>query len=218
MRILVAVDGSDQSLHAVRAVEHLAHAEKVVMLHALDVPTLAYPMYHTMGVPRTLEVLSLSIEQAMREDGKRLLDRVVSLLLMNGGSVVKKLKKGLPGEVILTTAEKVKTDLIVLGSRGLGPIKELLVGNVSHCVVMHAPCQTLVVNRLFRSPVANRNSPRGCNHGALEPSRRGLDPSKRLIEFVMFKMRSFRALRVSPVWHSPCCPNAARPHDMEEAQ
>jgi nucleotide-binding universal stress UspA family protein len=147
MRILAAVDGSDQSLHAVRAVEHLAHAEKVVMLHALDVPTLAYPMYHTTGVPRTLEGLSLAIEQAMRADGKRLLDRVVSLLLVNAGSVVKKLKKGLPGEVILTTAEKMKADLIVLGSRGLGPVKELLLGSVSHRVLTHASCPTLIVNR-----------------------------------------------------------------------
>ncbi|SRR6266498_2733320 len=147
MRILVAVDGSDQSLHAVRAIEHLAHAEKVVMLHALDVPTLAYPMYHTMGGPRTLEGLSLSIEQAMREDGKRLLDRFAPLPLMDAGSVVKKLKKGLPGEVILTTAEKVKADLIVLGSRGLGPVKELLLGSVSHRVLTHASCPTLIVNR-----------------------------------------------------------------------
>jgi len=147
MRILVAVDGSDKSLHAVRAVEHLAHAEKVVMLHALDVPTLAYPMYHTMGGPRTLEGLSLAIEQTMRQDGKRLLDRVVSLLLVNAGSVVKKLKKGLPGELILTTAEQVKADLIVLGSRGLGPVKELLLGSVSHRVLTHASCPTLIVNR-----------------------------------------------------------------------
>src|SRR5437773_1220914 len=128
MRILVAVDGSDQSLHAVRAVEHLAHAEKVVLMHALDVPTLAYPMYHTMGGPRTLEGLSLSIEQATREDGKRLLDRVVSLLLMDAGSVVKKLKKGLPGEVILTTAEKVEEELIVVGLRGLGRVNGRHVG------------------------------------------------------------------------------------------
>jgi nucleotide-binding universal stress UspA family protein len=151
MKILAAVDGSDESLYAVQAIEHLAHAEKVVILHALDVPTLAYPMYHTMGGPRTLEGLSLSIEQAMREDGKRLLDRVVSLLLMNAGSVVKKLKKGLPGEVILTTAEKVKADLIVLGSRGLGPVKELLLGSVSHRVLTYASCPTLIINRSMPS-------------------------------------------------------------------
>lgn len=147
MRILVAVDGSAESLYAVRAIEHLAHVEKVVVLHALDVPTLAYPMYHSMGGPRTLEGLSLAIGQAMRADGKRLLDRVVSLLLMNVGSVVKKLEKGLPGEVILTTAKKMKTDLIVLGSRGLGPVKELLLGSVSHRVLTHASCPTLIVNR-----------------------------------------------------------------------
>lgn len=151
MRILVAVDGSDESFHSVRALEHLTRAEKLTVLHAVDVPTLAYPQYHMMGGPRTLTDLSLSIAQAMREDGERLLDRVSTLLPMNTGSVSKQVARGTPAEAILAAADKEKADLIVLGSRGLGPVKELLLGSVSHRVVSHAACPTLVVNRPMRS-------------------------------------------------------------------
>jgi nucleotide-binding universal stress UspA family protein len=148
MRILVAVDGSDESFHALRALEHLARAEKLIVLNALDVPRLAYPMG---GEPRVMEDFSLSIQQAMQEDSERLLERVASLLPMNVGPLSKQIERGTPAEAILAAAEKEKAGLIVLGSRGLGPVKELLLGSVSHRVVSHAACPTLVVNRPMRS-------------------------------------------------------------------
>lgn len=147
MRILLAVDGSDESFHALRALGHFARAEKVVVLNALDVPRLAYPMG---GEPRVMEDFSLSIREVMQEDSERLLDRVASLLPMNTGPVSKQIEAGTPAEVILSAAEKERAGLIVMGSRGLGPVKELLLGSVSHRVVTHAPCPTLVVNRPMR--------------------------------------------------------------------
>ena len=43
MRIVLAVDGSDQSYFAARALEHLAGADKVTALHVLDVSQPIYP-------------------------------------------------------------------------------------------------------------------------------------------------------------------------------
>ncbi len=43
MRILLAVDGSDASYEAVRALQHLSPAEELVVLYALNIPRLAYP-------------------------------------------------------------------------------------------------------------------------------------------------------------------------------
>jgi len=48
--------------------------------------------------------------------------------------------------VIVSMAEEQKADLIVMGARGLGPIKERLFGSVSHRILTQAPCATLVVN------------------------------------------------------------------------
>jgi nucleotide-binding universal stress UspA family protein len=99
-----------------------------------------------MMVPEVAEELYKSLEQSMREDGERLLNRVQSLLPMHAGPSTKQLRIGSPAEVIVATAEEQQADLIVMGARGLGPIKERLLGSVSHRILTLAPCATLIVN------------------------------------------------------------------------
>ena len=142
MKTLLAVDGSDNSYEAVHALKYFARAEQLTLLHALDVPRPAYPMM----LPEVAEELYKTLEQSMREDGERLLDRVQSLLPMHAGPSTKHLRIGSPAEVIVSTAEEQKADLIVMGARGLGPIKERLLGSVSHRILTLAPCATLIVN------------------------------------------------------------------------
>jgi len=142
MKTLLSVDGSENSYEAVHALKYLARAEELTLLHALDIPRPAYPMM----VPEVAEELYQSLEQSMREDGERLLDRVQSLLPIHAGPSTKQLRIGSPAEVIVATAEEQKTDLIVVGARGLGPIKERLFGSVSHRILALAPCASLIVN------------------------------------------------------------------------
>ena len=52
---------------------------------------------------------------------------------------------GSPGPAVLSVAKKYEADLIVMGSRGLGPLKGLFMGSVSSYVVTHAPCPVLIV-------------------------------------------------------------------------
>jgi len=99
-----------------------------------------------MMLPEAAEELYKTLEQCMREDGERLLDRVQSLLPMHAGPSTKHLRIGSPAEVIVSMAEEQKADLIVMGARGLGPIKERLLGSVSHRILTLAPCATLIVN------------------------------------------------------------------------
>jgi nucleotide-binding universal stress UspA family protein len=142
MKTLLAIDGSDNSYEAVHALKYFARAEQLTLLHALDVPRPAYPMM----LPDVAEELYKTLEQSMREDGERLLDRVQSLLPMHAGPSTKHLRIGSPAEVIVSTAKEQKADLIVMGARGLGPVRERLLGSVSHRILTLAPCATLIVN------------------------------------------------------------------------
>jgi len=142
MKTLLAVDGSDNSYEAVHALKYFAKAEQLTLLHVLNVPRPAYPMM----LPEVAEDLYKTLEQSMREDGERLLDRIQSLLPLHAGPTTKHLRIGSPAEMIVSMAEEQKADLIVMGARGLGPVKERLLGSVSHRILTLAPCATLIVN------------------------------------------------------------------------
>jgi nucleotide-binding universal stress UspA family protein len=47
--------------------------------------------------------------------------------------------------MIVSMAGEQKTDLIVMGARGLSPLKEWLLGSVSHRILTLAPCAALIV-------------------------------------------------------------------------
>lgn len=147
MRILLAVDGSDHSYEAVRALKHFARAEELTLLHVLDVPKPAYPSM----VPEVARELYVEYEKVMKEEGERLLDRMRSLLPMDSGPVSTRLVVGSPADVIVATAESIEADFVIMGARGLGPVKERLLGSVSHRVLTLAPCAKLMVNRPVKS-------------------------------------------------------------------
>jgi nucleotide-binding universal stress UspA family protein len=142
MKTLLAVDGSDNSYEAVHALKYFARAEQLTLLHALDAPRPAYPMMP----PEVVGEHTTALEQSVREDGERLLDRVQSLLPMHAGPSTKQLRMGSPVEVIVSVAQEQKADLIVMGARGLGPVKERMLGSASHRILTLAPCATLIVN------------------------------------------------------------------------
>lgn len=147
MRIILAVDGSDQSHAATQALAHLARAEQVTVVHVLDVPVPAFPMV----VPEASQALFQNIQKTMQEEGERMLATANASLPMNVGPSQTRLETGKPADVILALAAETHADLIVLSSRGLNPVKELLLGSVSHRIVAHAPCSVFVVNRPVRT-------------------------------------------------------------------
>ena len=59
--------------------------------------------------------------------------------------VVTELKLGDAPSSIAGAAERVGAELLVVGSRGLGPVSALVLGSVSHWLAVHAPCPTVIV-------------------------------------------------------------------------
>ncbi|MDH5428759.1 MAG: universal stress protein [Nitrospirota bacterium] len=146
MKYLLAVDGSDQSLDATRVFEALTPAESLKVLHVVSVPGIPYP---AMGADVAKD-LAMTVEKAMKEEGERVLNQAESLLPLHPGAVSKQLEMGSPAESILKVAQEEKVDLVVMGARGLGRIREQIFGSVSHRVMTHAPCSTLLVKQPIR--------------------------------------------------------------------
>jgi len=147
MRYLLAVDGSDQSLDAIRVFEALSPAESLKVLHVVNVPRIPYP---AMGA-NVAKDLAMNVERAMKEEGERVLNQATSLLPLHPGPLSKQLELGTPAELILKVSQEDNVDLVVMGARGVGRIREQIFGSVSHRVMTHASCSTLLVKQPVRN-------------------------------------------------------------------
>ena len=80
------------------------------------------------------------------QEARRLLDEQVEGIKRAGGVVEEIfLELGDPADEIVALAEDLEGSLIVMGSRGLGPVERLVLGSVAEGVVHRAPCPVLVV-------------------------------------------------------------------------
>ncbi|MBP2018732.1 nucleotide-binding universal stress UspA family protein [Symbiobacterium terraclitae] len=143
-KILLATDGSDNSLHAARMAGELGAALKdvqVIVLYVAHVPR-AYYAVDEFGNKVTPEV---PMDVMIRRTGEPILRKTISALGLPEEQVVTEVQVGEPAEEIVDYARLEQVDLIVMGSRGLSPIKELLVGSVSDKVLHTAPCPVLIV-------------------------------------------------------------------------
>ena len=84
-------------------------------------------------------------EDGLRQELQTALEEAARALGGRVGSVVKLTPAGLPAEVIVQNASD--ADLVVVGARGLGPLKRVLLGSVSENVLAHATCPVLVVRK-----------------------------------------------------------------------
>ena len=145
MKILVAVDGSNQSGDLAQALKAFSPGHEIVLLHAIYVPQLAYP---GTGMTVGHDFLKRA-EEAMRAEGERIVEDFISQVPQEIGKIAKRIKTGTPAEVIVDVAVEERADLLLIGSRGLGMIREHALGSVSHRVILHSPCSTLVVKAGF---------------------------------------------------------------------
>ncbi|GJL59981.1 MAG: universal stress protein [Nitrospirales bacterium] len=139
--ILIPVDDSSQAEEAVRSIQALSPPERVLLLHTISIPQLAYP---GTGISVGHDI-SGAAEMTLRKEGTRILEKATSLLPPECRQVSQHLENGIPASVILSMMKHESVDLIIMGSRGLGTIKEYLMGSVSHRVATHASCNVLLV-------------------------------------------------------------------------
>ena len=122
--LLLPVDGSEPSLAAVRQGAALAQSftdcePRLTLLHVIDFAILA-PAYAEGAAPLIAE-------------GEEILTKGREILKNTGfkGMVVDKLLTGNPAQVIAEEAEQGHYSLILMGARGLSPLKQVILGSVS---------------------------------------------------------------------------------------
>lgn len=137
-RILLAADGSPHAELAARTAVDLARSTGS-RLHVVVVGRVFSPAVY--------EVYTEAGHEEIRREAQEILDDQVASIEAAGGTVaVAHLKFGEPrDEAIVHLAEDIGAGLIVIGSRGFGGMKRVLLGNVADSVVRHAHCPVLVV-------------------------------------------------------------------------
>ena len=145
-RILLATDGSREAQLAASTAADLANTTNSE-LHVLTVaPGNPDPVYQIHEASLHYETYQQALE-AVKGEAQKVLDEQVRKVREAGGSVKEAhLRIGeRRDQAIIHLAEEVGAGLIVMGSRGRGPLKRALMGSVSDSVVRRSHCPVLVV-------------------------------------------------------------------------
>jgi nucleotide-binding universal stress UspA family protein len=137
-RIVVGVDGSDASVAA------LTWAAEEARLRDAELHVVT-----SFGPSGSLTLAgdgiawSPEIFDRMQEHARDVQDRAIGALDEPLPKLEQEVAMGTPANALLQAAQH--ADLLVIGSRGMGGFKGLLLGSVSHKCVTHAPCPVVVI-------------------------------------------------------------------------
>jgi len=133
-RILVPIDGSECAYHALDWALDIAEKYDSEIELLTVIPTVAF----TLVGPTEEELL---------ERAEKLLEETLDIIKKEKLKlkVTTKILVGRPAEKIIETCIDEGFDLIVIGGRGLGRIKEFFLGSVSDRVADAAPCPVVII-------------------------------------------------------------------------
>ena len=137
-KILVPVDGSATSMKTIDAI--IARKERfpapLTLLHVVDLDRLAYRMIPDFQVAM--------IREHARRAGEQLLNSTQEHFSRAGMSTELRLEFGSPREIICHIANDEGFELLILGRRGLGEIRDVLFGSVANHALHHVRCLVLL--------------------------------------------------------------------------
>jgi nucleotide-binding universal stress UspA family protein len=132
-RILLPTDGSEDAIRATEAASDLARrcgAELHVVHVWHDVRGFAHDF----------------VKRELRRQGQEILDEQVERIRASGGEVTKAyLRKGRTSNEVIALSKEIDAELLVVGSRGLGTVRRILMGSQSEEIVHHAQVPVLVL-------------------------------------------------------------------------
>lgn len=141
--VLVPIDGSDNAKKALACAVDLAatYGSSLTLIYvAGDIAPLA----NFDQVSSATEYVKERLPQDIEKEGYAFLNSLAATV-PSDISVKTLVAVGAPGPAIVEAAGEGKADLIVMGNRGLSPLKGLFLGSVSSYVVTRAGCSVLIV-------------------------------------------------------------------------
>ncbi len=127
-KILVAIDGSEQSNKTIGEAAKLAEkfkAELTTLYVIEENPQIGYDIFAAYKTAET----------QLKDAANKILEKAAKTISEKGVKVKTRLEKGHASDIICDIAEKEKFDLVVIGSRGLSGLGGMLLGSVSNAVV-----------------------------------------------------------------------------------
>jgi len=137
-KILVAVDGSDISYRALDSALFLSErlGSKITAIHVIEkVPTVYIQSQKILD-----EIL-----ETYKNESQKILDECSSVATKKGIAIDTTLLEGNPASTILEFSQMEKYEVIIIGSRGKGHFKELILGSVSSKILHHSLCPVLLI-------------------------------------------------------------------------
>lgn len=140
-KVVVAYDGSELGKKALNRAITLAKRDEKIEINVITVieqptPVIYYGAYSGKNI---------ATPEANIEKAKQVMQEVEEKLKAVSNKVETFIIEGHPAQAIEEFAENNNADLIIMGSRGLGGLKELFLGSVSHHVVQKASCEVIIV-------------------------------------------------------------------------
>jgi nucleotide-binding universal stress UspA family protein len=146
MRVVIGVDWSDQAFAAVSQTFQLYHPTDVTLVHGIELGILEHPFMAQAGNVQGYD----DFRKAMVDSGHQLLERAAAMVPPEVASIRKVSEIGSPAQLILDSAINLSADLVVVGVRGRSRLSEVVLGSVSHRVLMHSSRPTLIVRGAAR--------------------------------------------------------------------
>ncbi len=137
-KILVPVDGSDNSYKALEA--SLVLSEKLGSNISVVNVMEQVPITHIESEKLLSELL-----EAYKKENQEILSKCSDIARQKGITIKTVLLQGNPAPAILDYSKKENFDLVIMGSRGMGKFKELILGSVSSKIVHHSPCAIMII-------------------------------------------------------------------------
>ena len=139
MRILVPVDGSS---HSRKVLQFLA-ARRALLGSS---PTIDLVNVQHSVPSAVMQFLDLqAVRSAYEAEGRKVFDAIKADIDLSGLEPEEKVILGDAGTAIAEEADRTEADLIVMGTRGLNPVKGFFLGSVSTSVLAHTKTPLLLI-------------------------------------------------------------------------